>query len=516
MKRTMPPLLPELSARFAAAIETAYGAEYAGTDPVIRRSQQAKFGDFQANAAMALAKRAGGSPRDVATRLVETVDIADLAEPLDIAGPGFINIRLRSEALARALAEAAADDRVCVEREIPTETVVVDYSHPNVAKEMHVGHLRSTIIGDAIVRVLTFLGHNVVRHNHLGDWGTPFGMLIEHLLDLGEEEAAHELSVGDLNGFYQQARQKFDSDPVFADRARQRVVLLQGGDSETLQLWSRLVEESNRYFSAVYERLDVTLTSADIRGESFYNPYLAEVAEQLEAEGLARIDDGALCAFPPGFVGRDGDPLPLIIRKTDGGYTYGATDLAAVRYRTQKVGATRLVYVVGAPQAQHLAMVYAVSEQAGWLGAGKARAEHAAFGSILGSDGRMFKTRSGETVKLVDLLDEAVARAAAIVDERSDELGPEERDGVARAVGIGAVKYADLSNDRVKDYVFDWDRMLAFEGNTGPYLQYAHARIRSIFRRAEVSPSSMPAGALVIGEPAPRALRPPLLRLPPL
>ena len=470
-----------LQERFAAALAAMDDAP-ADADPVVRRSDRA---DYQANGAMALGKRMGQPPRKVAEAIVDRVDLADIALPLEIAGPGFINITLRDEFLARALAELRDDPALGV---VPAavETVVVDYSAPNVAKEMHVGHLRSTIIGDALVRMLEALGHRVIRQNHLGDWGTPFGMLIEHLLSVGEAEAAHELSVGDLSRFYQEARAQFDSDPAFADRARARVVALQAGDPQTLRLWRLLVDESTRYFSAVYERLGVKLTGDDLAGESTYNDMLADTAAELERLGLLVESEGALCVFPPGFSSRDEEPLPLIVKKTDGGYGYDATDLAAIRYRLKVLGATRLLYVVGAPQRDHLEMVFETARQAGWLRP-PARAEHVAFGSVLGADRKMFRTRAGSGVRLVDLLDEAVERAARIVAEKAPDLSPAEQAAVSEAVGIGAVKYADLSNDRLKDYVFDWDRMLDLTGNTAPYLQYAHARVRSLFRRAEGS-----------------------------
>lgn len=501
----MPDPRQALRPRFDEAIVAALGPELAGTDPVIRRSHQDRFGDYQANVAMSLAKRLGSDPRQVASAIVERLQVADVCEKVEVAGPGFVNLTLRSDYLAGEVTATANDERLGVRMAAPTETVVVDYSAPNVAKEMHVGHLRSTIIGDAIVRALELVGHCVIRQNHLGDWGTPFGMLIEHLVDLGEQEAADELSVGDLDGFYRQAQAKFNADPGFAERARRRVVALQRGEAATLGLWRLLVEESTRYFSSVYERLGVTLTEAEVCPESFYNPQLPDVAAELEEKGLAWVDEGALCAFVPGFVGRDGEPLPLIVRKSDGAYGYAATDLAAVRYRARDLGATRLAYVVGATQAQHLEMVFATAAPAGWL-TPPARAEHVAFGAVLGPDGKMFRTRSGETVKLVDLLDEAVERAAAVVVEKSSDLDVPTRAEVAKAVGIGAVKYADLANDRVKDYVFDWDRMLAMDGNTAPYLQYAHARIRSIFRRsgeAVPDPGSQP---VHISHPAERRL----------
>jgi arginyl-tRNA synthetase len=488
-----------LTERFRSAIVEALGPDLGDADPVVRRSDRA---DYQANAAMALAKRLGRSPREVAEAIVARLEAADVCRSVTVAGPGFINCDLRDDFIGACVAEAAADERAGVPLAERPETVVVDYSSPNVAKEMHVGHLRSTIIGDALVRVLERCGHRVIRQNHIGDWGTQFGMLIEHLVDEGAHEDATDLSVADLNAFYQAARAKFDRDPAFADRARKRVVALQSGDPASVRLWRLLVDESARHFAAVYERLGVRLTPADIRGESAYNDQLPDVAAELEAKGVAVVDDGALCAFPPGFTSRDGSPLPLIVRKSDGGYGYAATDLAALRYRVRELGATRLLYVVGAPQAQHLAMVFAVARQAGWL-VPPVRAEHVAFGSVLGADRKVFRTRAGETVRLVDLLDEAVARARAVVEEKSPHLDAADRDRIAHMVGIGAVKYADLVNDRIKDYVFDWDRMLAFDGNTAPYLQYAHARIRSIFRRAGVAPD---AGPVVVGEPAERAL----------
>ena len=510
----MRPPVALLTSRLQSAIETVLGEEFRGADPVLRRSTSPQFGDFQANAAMALGKKVGRAPRDLAQAIVDALDVLDVCSSVEVAGPGFINLTLRNEVLAGATQQLVGDERLGVPLAEPRERVVVDYSAPNVAKEMHVGHLRSTIIGDALARVLTFRGHDVVRQNHLGDWGTQFGMLIEHLLDLGEEEAIHELSVGDLTTFYQAARVKFDSDTAFADRARSRVVQLQAGDEATLRSWRLLFDASKGYFNAVYDRLHVLLTDDDIAAESFYNPWLAEVADELEAAGLARIDDGALCAFPDGFKNREGEPMALMVRKSDGGFGYQATDLAAVRYRTRDLGADRIVYVVGAPQSQHLQMVHEVAREAGWLGDGR-RAEHVAFGSILGEDRKMYKTRSGDSVKLSELLDEAVERAAAKVRETSPDLSPAEQAAVASAVGIGAVKYADLANDRVKDYVFDWDRMLAFEGNTGPYLQYAHARIRSIFRRSEVSPASLStSSSIVIVEPAERALALELLGFP--
>ncbi len=494
----------DLQTLFHTALAEAFGSEHAQLDPQLRSSKHA---DFQANCALSLAKVLRRPPRDVANELLVKVPRNGIIDRAEVSGPGFLNLWLSPQYLSESLARAFADLGLA-----PTEnpeTIVVDYSSPNVAKEMHVGHLRGTIIGDALCRVLEALGHHVVRQNHLGDWGTPFGMLIEHLLDLGA--AASEASMTDLNAFYQAARKKFDEDAAFAERARLRVVALQAGDLQTLELWKKLVGASLRYFHRVYELLGVTLQDEHVAGESFYNPWLDEVVNGLIERNLAVTSDGAICMFLPGFVGREQQPLPLIIRKQDGGYGYAATDLTAVRHRTRTLGATRILYVVGAPQAQHLSMVFAAATSAGWLTA-PARAEHVAFGAVLGADKKMLRTRAGETIRLVDLLNEAVHRAMVIVTEKNPSLPEAERASIARAVGIGAVKYADLSNDKVKDYVFDWDRMLAFDGNTAPYLQYAHARIRSIFRKGE---AAMPRAAVFdIADPAEKSLALALLAFP--
>jgi len=474
-----------------------------GADPVLRASDHA---DLQANGALGLAKRLGRNPREVAEAVVAAAALDDVCRRVEVSGPGFINLVLSDTFLADQVAALASDARFGVPVAAPPETVVVDYSAPNVAKEMHVGHLRSTIIGDALVRILEFCGHAVVRENHVGDWGTPFGMLIEHLLDLGEENAVEELSVGDLDTFYRQARASFDADEAFQERSRRRVVLLQGGDEETLRLWRVLVAQSVRYFDEVYAKLDVLLTDDDVVGESFYNPMLGEVLRELDDAGLVVDSDGAQCVFPPGFTNRQGDPLPLIVRKSDEGYGYAATDLAAIADRVRRLGADRVLYVVGAPQAQHFAMCFATAALAGWV-KGPGVLVHVAFGSVLDAERKMFRTRAGDTVKLADLLDQAVARADAAVAQRDPDLPEADRTAVARMLGIGAVKFADLSTDRVKDYVFDWDRMLAFEGSTGPYLQYAHARIRSIFRRLDPGDEGAWAAAPVsLVEPAERAL----------
>ena len=473
-------------------------------DPVVRPSDRA---DAQANGALAIAKQLGQNPRQVAEAVLARAQIllADVCSNVEIAGPGFLNLTFSNEFLAAQLAVAAGDPRLGVRLVPVAENIVVDYSHPNVAKEMHVGHLRTTVIGDALVRMLQFVGHRVTKENHIGDWGTPFGMLIEHMIDLGETAAANELSVGDLAGFYKGARTKFDADATFQDRARQRVVLLQGGDTETLRLWGVLVAESTRYFNAVYATLGVLLTDADLAPESMYNPMLPDVVNRLREAGLLRESDGAQVVFPPGYLNRDGEPLPLIVQNSVGGYNYATTDLACVIDRIERVDAGRMVYVVGAPQAQHLAMVFAVAEMAGWLAPPRS-AVHVAFGNVLGADRKILKSRSGESIKLNELLNEAIERAEQAVVDKNPELPAAERTAVARAIGIGAVKYADLSTDRIKDYVFEWDRMLSFDGNTAPYLQYAHARICSIFRRANIDRGSVRSLTPVIVTPEERSL----------
>jgi arginyl-tRNA synthetase len=489
-----------------------------GADPVLRGSEHA---DYQANGALALAKRLGRTPRDVAEELRRTARLDDVCRSVEVSGPGFLNLMLSEEFMADQLGAMDLDARLGVGVAKTPLVVVVDYSAPNVAKEMHVGHLRSTIIGDALVRLLEFVGHRVVRENHIGDWGTPFGMLIEHLVDLGEQEAVEELSVGDLDTFYRQARESFDSDSSFRDRSRRRVVALQQGDEETLRLWRVLVAQSVSYFDEVYGKLDVLLTDDDIVGESFYNSMLAPTVAELSAKGLIVESEGALCVFPPGFTNRSGDPLPLIVQKSDEGFGYAATDLAALRDRVERIGAQRILYVVGVPQAQHLEMCIAAAVLAGWLARAE-DAEHVGFGSVLGSDRKMFRTRAGASVKLAELLDEAVIRADKAIAARDPAASAAERAEVARSVGIGAVKFSDLSTDRGKDYVFDWDRMLAFEGSTGPYVQYAHARIRSILRRAAsgegdlapIDPSEWSRSRIELADAAERALALCLLRFP--
>ncbi|MDX3110638.1 arginine--tRNA ligase [Nonomuraea angiospora] len=486
-----------LTERVQQALARAFGQEHADADPLIRPSQ---FADFQANVAMSLAKRLRRAPREVAEAI--RTELSDFPGTIEVSGPGFLNITLDDSWIASEATRMLADPRLGVGTITPSQTVVIDYSAPNAAKEMHVGHLRTTIVGDSLARLHEHLGNTVIRQNHLGDWGTPFGMLIEHLLEIGEEVAVAQLEAGQGTEFYQAARAKFDSDDDFRQRARVRVTTLQSGDAETMRLWHVFMEATVRYFNKVYQLLGVTLTDADLAGESMYNPMLQKTCDDLEAAGTAVISDGALCVFPPGFTGSDDKPLPLIIRKSDGGYGYATTDMAAIRYRVHDLKAERILYVVGNEQALHFRMVFAAARLAGWL-PDSVSAEHVQIGMMLGKDGRRFKTRSGESVKLMDLLQEAVDRAtAAIADRGYDEATTKE---IAHAVGMGAVKYADLSVSHDSEYVLDFDRMISFTGNTGPYMQYATARIRSIFRKAGMAPAEA-TGPIVLAAPAERAL----------
>jgi arginyl-tRNA synthetase len=460
-----------------------------------------------------LAKRLGENPRDLAQQVVESGVLTDVAADVEVAGPGFINVTFSSSFLESQLAAVVQDKRLGVATAAEPKVVVVDYSAPNVAKEMHVGHLRSTVIGDSLVRLHEFLGHTVIRENHIGDWGRPFGMLIEHLLDLGEDVASDGLSQGDLDGFYKQANEKFKDSKEFQDRARDRVVLLQGGDEATLALWRRLVEMSNAYFNRVYTKLDVLLTDDDLAGESRYQPLMEGVYARLDSAGLLHEDAGAMVVFPPGFQNRDGAPLPMIAKSQTGAFMYATSDLACVVDRVERLDADLMLYVIGTPQAQHLQMVFEVCRMAGWL-VEPTKAVHVGFGNVLGADRKMMRSRAGDSVKLADLLDEAVERAEVAIAEKNPDIGPEERLVVANIVGIGALKYSDLSTERIRDYVFDWDRMLAFEGNTGPYLQYAHARICSIFRRARIDRASVRSGHIILNQPHERALAMRLLAYP--
>lgn len=499
----MKPIVHQLSDAFRAAIQSAFGFD---ADPVVTPAQNLAFGDYQCNAAMGLVKRVSeatgtkANPRQIAERIKAAVELLleDMASEITIAGPGFINVRLSPDWLAGRLAEVAADERLGLQvngREgsagdaaadgsvadgsasHPNPTVVVDYSGPNIAKQMHVGHLRSTIIGDCIARVLEFQGNNVVRQNHLGDWGTQFGMLIAHLRT--SPAGTGESHIEDLEDFYRQAKQRFDDEPGFQDLARATVVKLQSGGAEELELWHRIVDETRRHYQPIYEQLGVALTPEHERGESFYNEFLEEVVAELTEKGVAERSEGAVVIFTEGF------DSPLIVEKSGGGgYLYGTTDLAAIRHRVADVGASRIIYVHDSRQSQHFTQVFDAARRAGWAPADTVSLEFAPFGTMLGEDGRPFKTRSGATVKLRDLLAEADVRAFDLVTVKNPDMDEETRRVIARAAGIGAVKYADLSKDRTSDYVFTWDKMMSMDGNTGPYLQYALTRIRSIFRKA--------------------------------
>ena len=488
-----------LGALVQQALAAELGAEFATADPLIRPSA---FADYQSNAALSLARQVGRAPRDVAGPIAERLAAADAVASAEVSGPGFINIALSDSWIATQSGVQTADPRLGVAFADPSEVVVVDYSGPNVAKELHAGHLRATIVGEAVARILEHLGHDVVRAAHLGDWGTQFGQLIEHALDIGEQATYDELAAGEFTAFYQSARAKFDTDPMFADRARKRVVQLQAGEPDAMRLWKLLVDDSKKYLRKIYARLDVRLTDADMAPESFYNSMLGDVNDELERKGIAVMSHGALCAFPPGFTGRDGKPVPLMLRKSDGGYGYDSTDAAAIRYRLTQLGATRLIYVVGSEQHQHLEMIFELARQAGWL-MPPARAEHAVIGLMTAPGGQRLRTRSGDQIKLSDLIDEAVDRAATVIADRYDD--PVQRGQIAEAVGIGALKYGDLSVARDSGYVLDFDRLLALTGNTGPYLQYATARIRSIFARAGLDPVTA-SGQIELGTPAERAL----------
>ena len=453
-------------------------------NPNVITASKPEFGDYQANGVMGIAKKLGRNPRELGTELLARLNAA--ANPLvshyELAGPGFINIHLAGDALRDRANQLLVEPRLLVLQTESPRTIVVDYSSPNLAKEMHVGHLRGTIIGDSIARILERQGNRVIRQNHVGDWGTQFGMLITFMR---ESSAEAGVALADLEGFYRAAKQRFDADSEFADRARESVVKLQGGDPEYLEAWQAFISTSLTHCQAVYDKLNVTLSMTDLKAESFYNPQLEGVVTRLENTGLLKDSDGARCVFLDEFVGKDGEPLPVIIQKTDGGYLYATTDLAAVDYRCHELKADRSLYVVDARQSLHFQQVFAVAAAAGFSDEAISL-EHISYGTMMGSDGKPFKTRSGDVVKLVDLLDEAVTRAFDLVSSKNPDLEEAERRHIAEAVGIAAVKYADLSKNRTSDYLFDWSSMLSFEGNTAPYLMYAYARIRTLLAKQTV------------------------------
>ncbi|WP_328397959.1 arginine--tRNA ligase [Streptomyces sp. NBC_00390] len=505
---SVPSLASTVQQRLADALSAAL-PEAGSADPLLRRSDRA---DFQANGILALAKKLKGNPRELAAKVVDAIGPNDVLKDIEVSGPGFLNITITDQAIVETLAARAADDRLGVPYTPDAGTTVIDYAQPNVAKEMHVGHLRSAVIGDAMVRILEFVGEKVVRRHHIGDWGTQFGMLIQYLIEhpheldhKGEGEVSGEEAMSNLNRLYKASRAFFDSDEEFKERARRRVVDLQSGDAETLALWQKFVDESKIYFYSVFNKLDMEIRDADVVGESGYNDMLDETCRILEETGVAVRSEGALCVFFDDVKGPDGNPVPLIVKKSNGGYGYAATDLSAIRDRVQNLGADTLLYVVDARQSLHFKMVFETARRAGWLN-DKVKAVQLAFGTVLGKDGKPFKTREGETVRLVDLLDEAIDRATAVVAEKKEKAGLSDQEVVenGRHVGIGAVKYADLSTSAVRDYKFDLDQMVSLNGDTSVYLQYAYARIQSIKRKAgDRKPAAHPELELA---PAERAL----------
>ncbi|MGW7367168.1 arginine--tRNA ligase [Streptomyces sp. NPDC054841] len=496
---SVPSLASTVQQRLADALSAAL-PEAGSADPLLRRSDRA---DFQANGILALAKQLKGNPRELATKVVEAIPANDLLKDIEVSGPGFLNITITDEAIVKTLAARAADDRLGVPYAEKPGTTVVDYAQPNVAKEMHVGHLRSAVIGSAMVEILEFTGEKVIRRHHIGDWGTQFGMLIQYLIEhpheldhKASEDAAvsGEEAASNLNRLYKASRALFDSDEEFKDRARRRVVDLQAGDEHTLAMWQRFVDESKIYFYSVFNKLDMEINDPDIVGESGYNDMLEETCRLLEESGVAVRSNGALCVFFDDVKGPDGNPVPLIVQKSDGGFGYAATDLSAIRDRVQNLGATALLYVVDVRQSLHFKMVFETARRIGWLN-DDVTAVQLAFGTVLGKDGKPFKTREGETVRLVDLLDEAVERATTVVREKAAKVGLTEQEIVENGayVGIGAVKYADLSTSAVRDYKFDLDQMVSLNGDTSVYLQYAYARIKSILRKAgDARPAAHP------------------------
>ncbi|MGB0449438.1 MAG: arginine--tRNA ligase [Porticoccaceae bacterium] len=495
-----------LNQRFSAAMQAAGIPD--DCSPTLALSGKPQFGDYQANGAMGAAKRLKTNPRELAQKILDNLDLDGIADKLEIAGPGFINIYLSDKFLATAL---AASESSAVATKTPNpQTVVVDYSSPNLAKEMHVGHLRSTIIGDAIARVLEHQGHKVVRQNHMGDWGTQFGMLIAELEQQLSEGEQAELALNDLEVFYQQSKKHFDEDPEFADTARAYVVKLQSGDQHCRTLWQKFIQVSVAHNLEIYKQLNVGLSEAHIMPESAYNDDLQNVLDDLAAKGLAVESDGARVVFLEELADKHGEPSVMIVQKSGGGFLYATSDLAAMRYRVNKLRADRIIYSIDARQSLHMKQVFTAARKAGYAPQ-NVGLEHHPFGTMMGKDGKPFKTRSGGTVKLADLLVEAVERAERLLRDKNTDLSDADIELIARKVGIGAIKYADLSKTRTNDYIFDWDAMMSFEGNTAPYLQYAYTRIRSIFRKANIDPQTFSAEINII-EPQEKSLAMKLLQ----
>ncbi|AIT68073.1 arginine--tRNA ligase [Haemophilus influenzae] len=472
-------------------------------DALIRQSGKPQLGDYQANGIMAAAKKLGLNPREFAQKVLDNLQLSDIAEKLEIAGPGFINIFLNPTWLTTEISAALSHKNLGIQA-TNKQTVVIDYSSPNVAKEMHVGHLRSTIIGDAVARTLEFLGHNVIRANHVGDWGTQFGMLIAYLEKMQNEHAS-EMELQDLEAFYREAKKHYDEDEVFAEKARNYVVKLQSGDEYCRTMWKRLVDITMQQNQHNYNRLNVTLTEKDVMGESLYNPMLPSIVEDLKKQGLAVENDGALVVYLDEFKNKEGDPMGVIVQKKDGGFLYTTTDIAAAKYRYETLKANRALVFSDTRQSQHMQQAWLITRKAGYV-PDSFSLEHKNFGMMLGKDGKPFKTRTGGTIKLADLLDEAIERATVLINEKNTNLSNDEKEAVIEAVGIGAVKYADLSKNRTTDYVFDWDNMLSFEGNTAPYMQYAYTRIRSIFNKTDINSTALLAAPLTIKDDKERTL----------
>lgn len=478
-----------LKERLQTALVAAFGPDLADADPVLVPASNPKFGDYQANGAMGLAKRLGMAPRAIASQLLDHLDVSDLCDPPEVAGPGFINLRLKPEYLEAQLKAIQTDPRLGVAPVANPKRVIVDYPSPNIAKEMHVGHLRPCVIGDALARILEFLGHDVLRLNHIGDWGTPFGMLIAYLREAYPDAlAGSELDLGNLATFYQAAKKRFDEDTDFQEAARLAVIKLQAGDPETIQAWKVVCDLSNRTNRKIFDLMGLSPKIQE-RGESFYNPLLPDVIAELDRLGLLVEDQGAKCVFLEGFTNKEGKPLPLIVQKSDGGYNYAATDLAAIRYRVTEDRAQRVIYPVGAEQINHFAQIFQVGKRAGWI-TDETEFVHAPLGNVLGEDGKKLKSRSGEAARLVDFLEEAIARARADLEARLTEENRTESEDfiahVANVVGIGAIKYADLSQNRTSSYVFSYDKMLALQGNTAPYMLYAYVRVQGISRKGGI------------------------------
>lgn len=493
--------IAQLKVRFGQALSVAFGAAYGSVDPILVAASNPKFGDYQANVSLSLAKPLGKAPRAIAEQLVAQLDVADLCEAPTIAGPGFINLTLKTSYLEAQIKAIQSDPRLGVVAIDPPQRVIVDYPSPNIAKEMHVGHLRPAIVGDCIARILEFMGHEVLRISHIGDWGTPFGMLIAYLREAYPDAltASESLDLGDLSTFYRQAKQRFDADEAFREAARLAVVQLQAGDAETLRAWKLVCELSSRSYRAIYDLMGIAQVME--RGESFYNPLLADVVEDLTATGLLVENEGAQCVFLEGFTNKEGKPLPLIVQKSDGGYNYATTDLAAIRYRVKEDKVQRVIYPVGMEQTNHFMQIFQVGRRAGWITA-EVEFIHAPFGLVLGEDNKKLKTRSGEAVRLQDLLDEAIVRARADLETRLQAEERQESEAfiahAAQVTGISAIKYADLSQNRTSNYIFSYDRMLSLQGNTAPYLLYAYVRVQGISRKGQIDFEQLGANAKIV------------------